>query len=77
MLAKMVTKKGRDWDSLLGPVLLAYHATPHASSGMSPSYLLHGRNPQSPTALDFQLPAQRSSTIETEYGQELARVWPS
>ena len=60
MLAKMVTKKGRDWDILLGPVLLAYRATPHASSGMSPFDLLHGRNPQLPTALDFQLPAEIS-----------------
>ena len=39
MLAKMVTKKGRDWEILLSPVLLAYHATPHASSGMSPFYM--------------------------------------
>ena len=73
ILAKMVTKKGRDWDILLGPVLLAYRATPHASSGMSPFYLLHGRNPQLPTALDFQLPAQRFPTIETDYGRELVK----
>ena len=73
MLTKMVTKKGRDWDTLLGPVLLAYRATPHASSGMSPFYLLYWRNPQLPTALDFQLPVQRFPTIETEYGRELAK----
>ena len=73
MLAKMVTKKGRDWDTLLGPVLLAYQATPHASSGMSPFYLLYGRNPQLPTALNFRLPVKRFPTIETEYGRELAK----
>ena len=73
MLAKMVAKKGRDWDTLLGPVLLAYRATPHASSGMSPFYLLYGRHPQLPTALDFQLPVQRFPTIETEYGRELVK----
>ena len=73
MLAKMVTTKGRDWDVLLGPVLLAYRATPHTSTGMSPFYLLYGRNPQLPSALDFQLPVKRYPTIETEYGQELVR----
>ena len=40
MLTKVVSKGGKDWDELLGPVLLAYRATPHASSGMSPFYTL-------------------------------------
>ena len=73
MLAKIVTKGGRDWDELLGPVLLAYRATPHASSGMSPFYLLYGRDPQLPSQLEFQVPVARYPVMETEYGQELAR----
>ena len=72
-LAKMVTKGGRNWDMLLGPVLLAYRATPHTSTGMSPFYLLYGRSPQLPSALDFRVPVQRFPTIETEYGQELVK----
>ena len=74
MLAKMMTKKGRDWDVLLGPVLLAYRATPHTSTGMSPFYLLYGRNPQLPSDLDFRLPVKRYPTIETEYGKELRQA---
>jgi len=54
-------------------VLLAYRATPHASSGMSLFYLLYGRDPQLPTQLDFKVPVNRYPTVETEYGQELAR----
>ena len=42
MLAKVVIKKGRDWDKQLGAVLLAYRAAPHSSIGMSPFYLLYG-----------------------------------
>ena len=42
MLAKVVTKNGRDWDKQLGLVLLAYRAAPHSSMGMSPFYLLYG-----------------------------------
>ena len=33
MLAKVVSKKGRDWDEMLGPVLLVYRTTPHSSTG--------------------------------------------
>ena len=40
MLAKVVSKGDHNWDELLGPVLLSYRATPHASSGMSPFYLV-------------------------------------
>ena len=73
MLAKVVIKKGHDWDKQLGAVLLAYRAAPHSSTGMSPFYLLYGRDPQLPTALDFRVPTSRYPTVETEYGQELVR----
>ena len=53
MLAKVVIKKGRDWDKQLGAVLLAYREASHSSTGMSPFYLLYGGDPQLPTALDF------------------------
>ena len=53
-------------------MLLAYRATPHASSGMSPFYLLYGRDPQLPSQLEFQVPVARYPAMETDYGQELA-----
>ena len=71
MLTKLVKKGGHNWDELLGPVLLAYRTTPHASSGMSPFYLLYGRNPQLPSQLNFQAPVVRYPVKETEYGKEL------
>ena len=73
MLAKVVTKNGRDCDKQLGTVLLAYRAAPHSSTGMSPFYLLYSRDPQLPTALDFRIPTSRYPTRETEYGQELVK----
>ena len=42
MLSKLVSKGGCDWDQLLGPVLFAYRTTPHASTKMSPFYLMYG-----------------------------------
>ena len=73
MLAKVVIKKGRDWDKQLGAVLLAYRAAPYSSTGMSPFYFLYGQDTQLHAALDFQVPTSRYPTVETEYGQELVR----
>ena len=73
MLTKLVAKGGRNWDTLLGPVLFAYRTTPHSSTGVSPFYLTYGRDPVLPTALDFHAPAVRYPVIETEYGKELAK----
>ena len=73
MLTKLVAKGGRNWDTLLGPVLFAYRTTPHSSTGVSPFYLTYGCDPVLPTALDFHAPAVRYPVIETEYGKELAK----
>ena len=43
MLCKLVSNKGCNWDKLLGGVLFAYRTTPHQSTGVSPFYLLYGR----------------------------------
>ena len=56
MLSKLVNKNGRNWDKMLGGVLFAYRSTPHQSTGMSPFYLLYGRDPKLPSALNFQAP---------------------
>ena len=73
MLAKVVGKKGRDWDELLGPVLLAYHTTPHSSTGEAPFYLVYGRDARLPTALDFKVPTVKYPIVATEYAKEVSR----
>ena len=72
MLAKVVGQKGRDWDELLGPVLLAYRTTPHSSTGEAPFYLVYGRDANLPTALDFKTPAVKYPIVATDYGKELS-----
>ena len=71
MLVKLVEAKGRNWDKLLGPVLLAYRTTPQASSGETPFFLMYGRDCRLPTGLDFYSPIVRAPTIESDYGREL------
>ena len=70
-MTKLVAKGGRNWDTLLGPVLFAYRTTPHSSTGVSPFYLTYGRDPVLPTALDFHAPAVKYPVIEN--GKELAK----
>ena len=71
MLSKLVEKKGRNWDKLLGPVLIAYHTTAQTSTGESLFYLLYGCDARLPSALNFYAPKLKSVTIESEYGREL------
>ena len=78
MLTKLVAKNGRDWDTKLGPVLMAYRTTPQMSTGESPFYLLYGRDAKVPSALDFYVPRPPAVVTESEYGralfQELKKV---
>ena len=71
MLTKLVEARGKNWDRLLGPVLLAYRTTPHSSSGETPFILMYGRDCQLPTGLDFYVPPVSLPTITTDYAREL------
>ena len=51
MLVKLVEKNCKNWDKLLGPVLLAYRTSPHSSSGETPFFLMYGRDCRLPTGL--------------------------
>jgi len=63
MLAKLVSKGGRDWDELLGPVLFTYRTTPHSSTGEV--VLVYGRDARMPTSQQFSLPTVRYPVVAT------------
>lgn len=71
MLTKVVSRGGKDWDEMLGPVLLAYRTAPHSSTGKSPFTLLYGRDARLPTSLNFYQPTITMPIVETEYAREL------
>jgi len=58
-----VNKKASDWDTKLGPVLMAYRTTPQSSTRVSLFYLMYGRDARLPSALDM--------AVESVYGREL------
>ena len=67
MLTKLVSKNGKDWDTKLGPVLMAYRMTPQTSTGKLPFYLLYERDAKIPSALDFYIPRPPTITTESEW----------
>ena len=71
MLSKIVSRGGRDWDDLLGPVLFAYRTAPHSSTGETPFSLVYGRDARVPTNLDFYQPVQKMPVVESEFAREL------
>ena len=45
MLAKLTSRHQRDWDTKIPSVLSAYRTAKHDSSGFSPFFVVHGRDP--------------------------------
>ena len=51
MLAKKVKESQRDWDTHLQSVMAAYRATRHASTSLSPNFIIFGRENVMPSDL--------------------------
>ena len=71
MLSKVVQKKSKDWDELLGHVLFAYRIAPQSSSEETPFSLVYGRNARVLTSLDFYQPVSLLPVLETDNAKEL------
>jgi len=74
MLAKRVERSGRDRDTQIPYVLFAYRASLQESTGESPFFLMHGRDPRLPTELLMDLPSTRQFIdLDTYKGEVAAR----
>ena len=55
-LAKYLADKGGDWDSHISQVQLAYNSSVHSSTGLTPYYILHGREARVPLNVTCPVP---------------------
>lgn len=72
MLGTLDSSKKSDWKSYVSPLVHAYNATRHDSTGFSPFYLMFGRHPR--LAIDAFLGLNTNSqtgTNQTEYVHKL------
>jgi len=56
MLGKVVEQNHRDWHEHLAPVMSAYRATVHESTGFTPNRLMFGREITLPVDIVYGLP---------------------
>ena len=70
MLA-MVTEQQEKWDEYLPYIMMAYRATPHATTKLTPNYLMFGRELAMPIDVMFPLPPDTEPVTAAEYAQRL------
>lgn len=69
-LAQLIQHYGGEWDHYLPAVVISFNSTPHSSTGYSPYFLAHGREPRLPANVHISLPYV--SDCPQNYGSELA-----
>ena len=72
MLGTLENSKKSDWKSYVPPLVHAYNATRHDTTGVSPFFLMFGRQPR--LAIDAFLgikPNSETGTSQTEYAKKL------
>uniref|UniRef100_A0A3Q2QNB4 Integrase catalytic domain-containing protein n=1 Tax=Fundulus heteroclitus TaxID=8078 RepID=A0A3Q2QNB4_FUNHE len=65
-LARLIQDYGGEWDHHLPAVVLSFNSTPHSSTGYSPYFLVHGREPRLPATVHVSSP--KVSDCPQNYG---------
>ncbi|XP_064646278.1 uncharacterized protein LOC135499461 [Lineus longissimus] len=68
-IAKVTVQHGTDWDLHLVPVQLAYNSSVHETTGLSPFYLNHGREPRLPVDVVYGCPTKDYWSSASRYSK--------
>ena len=71
MLGTLDEEQKKKWRLFVGPLVHAYNCTKHASTNMSPYFLMFGREPRLPIDVQFGLPTQQGKTNHAQYAIDL------
>jgi hypothetical protein len=71
MMGTLEPEKKSNWKSYIGPLVHAYNATRHETTGYSPFALMFGREPNLPIDLVFGLDKNEKSKSVSTYVQNL------
>ena len=63
-LARYIADQGGDWDSHLHQLQLAYNSSVHSTTGLTPYFILHGREARVPANITCPVPAQYATSPE-------------
>ena len=71
MIAAYVTENQRTWDKDLQILMMAYRATPHESTKLSPNEMMLGKEVSMPLDIQLGLAPEMETKEETDYVEEL------
>ena len=71
MIIMFVNDNHSDWDELLPFLSMAYRATAHETTGMSPNMLMLGRETTTPLDIVFEMPANLKAIPNNQWVWEL------
>lgn len=71
MLGTLAPEQKSNWKAYIGPLIHAYNATKHETTGFSPFYLMFGREPNLPVDLIFGLNNGERTKSMSSYVQNL------
>ena len=78
-LAKYISHQGGEWDTHINQVQLAYNTSIHATTGLTPYYVMHGREARTPANITCPTPPPSSGNTLLEYttnlSERLRKAW--
>ena len=71
MISAAISNEDKSWDLQLPTIMLAYRTSVQEMMGVSPYFLMFGRDPCLPVDIEFQLPFEDCYTGTEAYRKKL------